>query len=155
MEKKKGFFQEMASFSKDGRVKSSFFVYAVCVSFLCAAVHVIVLGLLLEPLHNYFSDGLADGWLNLLENGIPALIAAALCNLPFFVFRDKRLILAAYILILLYIAIIAVAALVNFEADAGAAFMAFLWTVIPAHLICGLVVSGGVYIFHRSRVRRK
>ncbi len=151
---KKSFFQEMMSFSKNGRAKSSFFVYAVFLSFLLVAVHVILLSVLVEPIHNYFAGlarPLTGGWLNLFESGIPALLAALVCNVPFFFLRDKRLIVAAYLMILIYAAVIAIAALFIFEGDALTAFMIFLGTVLPAPLACGVLVSGGLYAAHRLK----
>ncbi len=151
---KKSFFREMMSFTKDGRVKNSFFVYAVFLSFLLVAVHVILLTLLVEPIHSYFSGlarPLTGGWLNLFESGIPALVAALICNIPFFFLRDKRLILAAYSMILIYAAVIAIAALFIYKGDALTAFMIFLGAVLPAPLICGFLVSGVLYAAHHVK----
>ena len=157
MVEKKGIWQEMASFTKNGRPKSSFFVYVVCLSFLFIAAHVTILSLLLGPIHDHFTaltPPLTGGWLNLFESGIPALLSAVLCNLPFFFIRDKRLILAAYALILLYAAVIVIAVLCAYEEGAKAAFMTFFWTVIPAPVLCGLIVSGGVYAAYSFRKNR-
>lgn len=149
---KKSFFKESVSFTKNGQIKSSFFVYAVTMSFLFIAVHAIMLLLLLEPIHNYFT-GLAHpitgGWLNLFESGIPALLAAFVCNVPFFFLPDKRFIVAAYIMILIYAEVIAVAALFIYKGDALTAFMLLLGTVLPIPIGFGLVVSSGLYaVYH-------
>ena len=144
----------MATITKGGKVKSTFFVYSVGLSFLFIAVHVMLLSFLLEPIHVYFTGparSLSGGWLNFYENVIPALLSAAICNLPFIRIRDKRLIIAAYVMIFIYVAIVFIAAALTFEGEAKIAFMVFLRTVIPAPIICGFLVSGGVYAVYNYR----
>ena len=158
MEKKKNsLFREMSSFTKDGQFKSSFFVYSVCLSFLFIAVHILLLKILVSPIHNLITGltyPVPTSLWNLFESGIPALLSAILCNLPFFIIRDKRLILAAYALILVYIVIIVIVVLCIYESGARFVFMFFLWMVVTAPVVCGFLVSGcvyAVYLYRQSR----
>jgi len=157
MEKKKSIIQEMGSFPKDGRSKSSFFVYAVCLSFLFIVIHIITISVLVGPVHDFFTglrSPLSGGWLNLFESGIPALLSAVLCNIPVFFLRDKRIILAAYLFILLYLVIIVITVLITYTSDERYVFLAFFRTVIPAPIISGFVVSGGVFAVYYKRKKR-
>ena len=147
----------MGAFAKGGRIKSSFFVYAVCLSFLYIAIHVIMMFLLVEPVHNYFTGlakPLSGALLNLFESGVPALLAAILCNVPVLFVKDKRLGIAGYLLVLAYLLVVVITVLITYEPETRDIFMVFFRTVMTAPLVAGFGVSGIVYAALKAKKQK-
>lgn len=76
-EKKANIFTEMATFVKNGKVKSTLLVYSFAAAILFFIFYFTFFMLLVGPIENFLQKlNLPVGWMNFFENWIPASLAS-------------------------------------------------------------------------------
>ncbi len=134
---------------KNGKVKSTLVVYSFTLSVLFLAVYAYAYLLLIEPLHDTFSTHMPVWLSNFFGSIIPALIGTALCCSCHFLFKEKRLIPAAYVWLTIYALIVIGFFVFTTTGEELALVFSFLMLVIPAPLLSGMGIS--TYLYRRYR----
>lgn len=138
--------------TENGKVKSTLILYSFCLSWVFIAVYFAAFAFLLDPLDALVS-GAPKAVVYLVEALVPALVGTVVCALPWPLYKDKRLMLAAFIWIfLLAIAcLIAMLILMKDEPEARGLFLQFFAQAVPAPVLLG----GGLSAFLYSRYLKK
>lgn len=155
-EKKRGeAFWEMFKLSRDGRLKSTFLLYAFALSFVYVAVYLVAYILLLEPIDSLLPAEMPRTLVNLIESVLPALVATGLCMLPFHTIQDKRIVPGAFAFVLLYALAVLIAIPFSFE-DAGdrASFLRLYALFVPVPVLMGCLASALAYVRAMRKRRR-
>lgn len=138
--------------TKDGKVKSTLIVNSFCFSVLCLAVYIVCYLLLIDVLHEVFAAH-TPVWLNnLIGSVFPALIGTAACCSFHFLFREKKIIPAAYTWQLLYAIGAILYILIGLPQETRAFAVNLLVMVVPAPLISGCALSAFLYLRHRKKM---
>lgn len=126
--------------TEDGRPKSALLLYSFCLCLLFFAVYAVLYWFLIDLL-----ESLLAAWpvplRNLFEGVLPGLAGTLVCCPLFFVFKNRRLVPAAY----LWLALFAVASLITMLfLTSGEEFRIFLYffaMLVPSGLVSGCLVS--------------
>ena len=134
--------------TENGKVKSTLILYSFCLCCVFIAVYFAAFAFLLDPLDALVS-GAPKVVVYLVEALVPALVGTVVCALSWPLYKDKRLMLAAFIWIfLLAIAcLIAMLILMKDEPEARGLFLQFFAQAVPAPVLLG----GGLSAFLYSR----
>ena len=134
--------------TENGKVKSTLILYSFCLCWVFIAVYFAAFAFLLDPLDALVS-GAPKVVVYLVEALVPALVGTVVCALSWPLYKDKRLMLAAFIWIfLLAIAcLIAMLILMKDEPEARGLFLQFFAQAVPAPVLLG----GGLSAFLYSR----
>ena len=89
-------------FTKNGKVKSTLIVNSFSLSILFLVIYGLSYFMLIDPLNDLISTHISTSLASLVESLVPALLGSALCCSFFFIFKDKRLVPAGYIWLLLF-----------------------------------------------------
>jgi hypothetical protein len=156
-EKKTNIFMEMASFTKDGKVKSSLLVYFFTAAILFGIFYFVFFMLFVDPIHLFLQKfNLPVAWMNIFENWVPALLASVFCNGIYFLVKDKRIIPGAYIWLLLMTFLSIVYVQFSYDAESLEAFWYFFFMLIPPPLVTGSIISGLIYTrYLKNEEKRK
>ena len=124
--------------TENGRVKSTLLLYSFCLCWVFIAVYAALFVFLLDPLDALVS-GAPKVVVYLVEALVPALVGTVVCALSWPLYKDKRLMLAAFIWIfLLAIAcLIAMLILMKDEPEARGLFLQFFAQAVPAPVLLG------------------
>lgn len=138
--------------TENGHVKSTLMLNSFCLSFVYLLVYAAAFFLLIDPLHTLLSS--SPTWLENLASAIlPALLGTAVCSISWLVFKEKRMMLATY----LWLLVIAAAAFITMiillwgEPAEILAFLQFFLLLVPAPLLFG----GAAAIFLYNRYWKK
>lgn len=136
--------------TKDGRIKSTMIVNSFCLSILFLAVYICAYLLMLDGLDGLMAGKLPVWLINIIESVLPALTGSMLCCVLHFVFKEKKLVPAAYTWLFLYMigAVIYILAGLPKE-DRVFAFQLMLM-IVPASLITGCGLSAYLYLRHQK-----
>ncbi len=148
---KKKSFWELFTLTENGHLKSTALMYAFALSFLYIGIYVLAYMLLLGPLNVVLAPRFSVGVVNFLESVLPSLLATAVCMVPFFFIREKRIVPMAYAFILLYAVVVLIVILMGAEKDDPLLSVYLLF--VPAPAIIGCTVSAVSYILYARRSR--
>ena len=139
--------------TENGKVKSTLLLNSFCLSFLFALVYAAAFYLMIDPLHSILG-GLPPFLENLAESVLPAMLGTAVCSISWLIFKEKRMMLASYIWLL----VIALAALITMiillwgESAQIVAFLHVFLMLVLAPLLLGSAVA--VYLYSRYWKRK-
>lgn len=155
-EKKVNIFLEMGTFVKNGKVKSALLVYSFATAILFSIFYFVFFMLFVDPIHVFFYKfNLSVGWMNFFENWIPAAFASVFCNGLHFIVKDKRIIPAAYLWILLLAFLSIGYVQMTYDAESLKVFWYFFFMLIPAPLVTGCALSGIVYAWYLENEKKR
>lgn len=142
VEGKKRTIWDLFSVMENGRLKSTFLMYSFALGFVDLAVYFLAYLLLLDPLEALLG-GLPVWLVNAAEGFLPAAAGTALCIIPCFTAKDKRVCPAGFLWMTLYLVIMLAVMLVTLEAADRSFFLRiygmFVWA--PVLLGCGSSVA--------------
>lgn len=155
-ENKKGLFTEMGTFMKNGKVKSTLLVYSFTAAILFCVFYFVFFMLFVDPIDGFLQRfSLSVGWINFFENWIPALLASIFCNGLHFIVKDKRIVPAAYLWILLLLVLSMVYAQATYDSESLKVFWYFFLMLIPGPLVTGCVLSFIVYWLYLRKEKER
>ncbi len=155
-EKKTSIFTEMATFIKNGKVKSTLLIYSFVAAILFFIFYFSFFMLLVDPIENILQKfNLSVGWMNFFENWIPASLASVFCNGLYFIVKDKRIIPAAYLWILLLVLLSISYVQLTYDAESLKVFWYFFFMLVPAPLVTGCAFSGIVYARYTKNEKKR
>jgi hypothetical protein len=139
--KSKGFMSVFELF-EDGKMKSTFLLYAFCMSLLYIGIYFFAYMFLLKPIDSLLAGhGMSTLAINCIESAVPALAGTVICILPQFWTKNKRIIPGAFAFILLYAILALVAVLTVTDAEERHLFLNIFTLFIPVPVILGFVCS--------------
>lgn len=132
--------------TEDGKVKSTLLLNSFCLGVVFLAVYIAAFGFLLDPLHALVG-GAPTALVNLVEALVPAVVGTGVCGLTWLLFREKRMLLATYLWLVLLAAacFVTMLLLLGGESQAQLAFLHFFVLFVPAPLLTGLALSALLY----------
>ena len=137
--------------TEDGRPKSASMLYSFCLSLVFLAVYAILYGVLIDWLETQFSAQ-SVGLRNLFESVLPGLAGTLVCCPLFFAFKDRRLVPAAYLWLIVYAVVAVVTMLFITNGEEFRIFLYFFGMFVPVGLVSGSLAS---FLLLRSFNRRK
>ncbi|AEF86799.1 hypothetical protein TREPR_1973 [Treponema primitia ZAS-2] len=141
----------MGIFTDRGKIKSTFFLSAFSLSMLYAVIFILSYALSAGPVANLVPWDTGNFLAVWLPPSIICIIASAICVIPLFFIRDKRLVPAAFFLLFIYAALIGVFALLHYspEQRRAAAGLFIMYLFLP--VLWGNLISTLVYVFYGKR----
>ena len=136
-------------FTKNGRVKSTFIVNSFSLSILFLAVYGLCYFMLIDPLNSLVSAHVSTSLASLVESLVPALIGSVLCCSLFFVIKDKKLVPAGYVWLLLFSLFAFFYLLFSLAPQDRGTFLSLYALIVPAPLITGGGFSAYLYMKRR------
>ncbi len=151
--KKADRFWQAFALTENGKVKSTLLLNSFCLCLVMMGVYFGAFALLVGPLHTLVGGG-PIWWVNLVEALVPALAGALVCGLAGVVFREKRLLPAAYLWLLVLAAACFVTMLILLRDDRQSQllFLHFFALFIPAPLLLG---GGWSLLLYRRYQKRR
>lgn len=137
--------------TENGKLKSTLIVNSFCYSIFCLAVYIGAYLLLLDPLDQAFAPHLPVWLTSCLESILPALCGTAVCCAFQFVFKQKKLIPAAYAWLVCYAIAGTIAILAGLDPETRKTAAHLMALVIPAPLITGCLAIAFLYKKQRSK----
>lgn len=134
--------------TKNGKIKSTLVVNSFSLSILFMAIYIAAYALLLGGLDAAL-QGRGPVWLlNLAEGLVPAVIASALCNVFHFIFKEKKLVPAAYAWVAVYTLGASIYLILNTPAEVRSFTTGLILTMVPAVLLTGCGLAAFLYLRH-------
>lgn len=134
-------FMSMFKLVEDGKLKSTYLLYAFSISFVFLVVYVVSYMLLLKPLDQWLTGRMSTFAINCIESILPALLGTVLCMLPQAVAKNKRLIPGAYVFLLIYAVALLGGILLIPDAQERSTFLTVYAMSIPAPVLLGNVCA--------------
>lgn len=129
-------------FTENGKPKSSLMIYTFCLSFVFLAIYALIIFKAIDLLSRPLESVLAPALNNALVSLLSGLIAAGICCVPHFLFRDKRLVFGAHLWLALYVLAGGVVLLIS--AGTVHILLPFVWmALLPAAI--GVALSFLLY----------
>lgn len=144
-------FWDIFLLTENGKLKSSFLVYAFSLSLLFLVFYFLAYGLLLGPIEALVKDTLPVPWINLIESVVPAVVSTASCLLFFLISRDKRLVPAAFLFLFLYALFLLIAVSLALRPEDRSDFMQLYSMFVPVPLFFGCGSSIAIYLKYRKK----
>lgn len=138
-------------FTKDGKIKSTLLIYSFSFSVLCLAIYFVAYLLMLDGLDSILAGKMSTWLVNLIESLAPALVGTLFCNVFHFPIKDKRIIPAAYIWLILFGVGMTIAIVLGMPADERILAFSFLMMVVPAPILTGTAFSFFLFFRHRKK----
>lgn len=137
--------------TKDGKVKSTLIVNSFCFSILCLGIYILAYLLLIDALHGALAE--APVWLsNLASSLLPGLLGTAVCCAFHFLFREKKIVPAAYAWQLVYAVGAILWLLISLPAGDRAFAANLMLMVVPVPLLSGCALSAYLYVQHKKKL---
>jgi hypothetical protein len=150
-ENKSRSFWDFFALAENGKLKSTVLINSFALSLLYLAVYILSYSLLLGPVDAMIDKQLPVFWINCIESVIPAAAATALC-LTFFLFsRDKRVVPAAYVWLLIFSLILLIALFFALGPEDRPDFAQLYAMFVPAPLLIGCGSSAAIYLRYRKQ----
>lgn len=139
-------------FTENGNVKSTLLLNSFCLSVVCIVVYLVAYFYLVDWLHPLVARQ-SIVVVNLVEALVPAVAGTAVCNLAWLISKEKRLLPATYLwLILMAVAcFITMLVILGNDAQARNLFFHFFALFVPAPLVTGAGVSFFLYLRYRKK----
>jgi len=142
-------------FTENGKPKSSFLVYTFSLSFVFAVVYVLCYELSIRLLTDPLS-ALPSNAGNLVISLLASVLGAAICCIPHFFFKDKRLVFGGHLWLLAYaLAILITMLIIMRDTDGIAAFLNFFGWFITIPVAVGCVAGGVLCRMHHHPEEKK
>ena len=152
MTQKKHSFRDLFSMVKDGKLKSTFFMYSFALSFLFLIVYGVSYLYLIDPIENLFRS--SPVWLKaLMESFLPALAATIVCVGCQCVAKNKRIAAAALVWLSLYALLTWILMLCTLEAEEYRMFIQLFLSVIPFPLLLGGGATISIMLLTNKRTK--
>lgn len=132
-------------FMKDGRVKSTLLLNSFCFSIAFLAIYGLTYGLLLPGLDHILSRFLPATLCTILESGICGFVGSLICATCFFLIRDKRVFLVAYIWLFIICAVLIIGVWNQIGPSGRNSFLYIAVSYIWAPILAGGILSVGLY----------
>jgi len=127
------------SYTENGKPKSTLFLYTFCLSFVYIAVYVLALWAMIELLSKQLQSAGVDTALNNTIVSVAAgILASILCNIPHFLFKDKRMSFATYAWLAFYV-VAAVIAMMIIQPSLSLLLILCWFAVIPVTI--GFIIA--------------
>lgn len=136
---------------KDGKIKSTLVVNSFSFSILCLAIYVALYIFLIDPLGSLVGADAPVYLENIVESIVPAILGTLICCSFHFVFKQKKIIPAAYAWLTVLGIGASIAVVVIVPADIRPYMLHLVLLCVPAPLITGCGLSAFLY----SRYRKK
>ncbi len=136
----------MSLFMKNGKVKSTLLLNSFTMSFIFLVIYMLSYGLLLSPIDNLLLGKIEPGWISFLETLISGITGSLICCISFYLFKEKKVVLYAYLLLTIYCVGILVGISISLESGERYNFLyiALLYILVP--LISGSSLSICLYL---------
>ena len=139
--------------TENGKVKSTLMLNSFCLAFVFSLVYIAAFYLMIDPLHNLLG-GFPPLIENLAESVLPAVLGTGVCSISWLIFKEKRMMLASYIwlLVIAFAVLITMIILLWGETAQILAFLHVFLMLILAPLILGSSVA--IYLYSRYWKRK-
>ena len=137
--------------TEDGRPKSASMLYSFCLSLVFLAVYALLYGFLFDWLETQLALQSVP-LRNLFESVVPGLAGTLVCCPLFFAFKDRRLVPAAYLWLIVYALVAVVTMLFLTSGEEFKIFLYFFGMFVPVGLVSGALAS---FLLLRRFNRRK
>lgn len=131
---------------KDGKVKSTILVNSFCFSILCLAVYIAAYLLLLDVLDEALAGRMHVVLINIIESLVPAIAGTLVCCAFHFLFKEKKIVPAAYTWLLAYAVAGMIAILWGLEPSVRATALQLMMLCVPAPLLTGCSLAAYLYL---------
>ena len=139
--------------TEEGRPKSATLLYSFCLSLLFVGVYAIAYGFLIDRLELAFAAQ-SVAVRNALQSVLPGLTGSAVCCATWFLFKDRRLVPAAYLWLIVYALAALVAMAFITSGEEYRIFLYFFALLVPTGLVSGAAASFLLYRQFRRREAR-
>ncbi len=139
--------------TEDGRPKSAMLLYSFCLSLLFVGVYALAYGFLIDKLELLFAAQPVPVR-NILQSVLPGLAGSIVCCATWFLFKDKRLVPAAYLWLILYALAALVAMVFLTGGEEYRIFLYFFAMLVPVGLVSGAAASFLLFRRHKRRGAR-
>ena len=137
--------------TEDGRPKSASMLYSFCLSLVFLTVYALLYGFLIDWLETQLASQSVP-LRNLFESVVPGLAGTLVCCPLFFAFKDRRLVPAAYLWLIVYALVAVVTMLFLTSGEEFKIFLYFFGMFVPVGLVSGALAS---FLLLRRFNRRK
>lgn len=140
--------------TEEGRPKSATLLYSFCLSLLFFGVYAFAYGFLIDRIELAFATQPVPVR-NALQSALPGLAGSAVCCSMWFLFKDRRLVPAAYLWLTVYALAALVAMAFITSGEEYRIFLYFFALLVPAGLVSGAAASFLLYRQFRRRGARQ
>ena len=137
-------------FTKNGKIKSTLLVNSFSLSILFLAVYFLSYYLLIDLIDMAVASVFPVWLANICESLLPGVIAAGLCCLLLFVFKERRLVPLAHLWLLLYALVMLIGVAVGLDAEVRAFFLA----LYASFVLPGVLIGGALSVLLYLRYQR-
>ena len=127
--------------TENGKPKSSLAIYSLFLSFAWIAVYAFCYWAAVEYLTDPL-DGLSAFASNLVIALTASIVGTAVCCVPHFFFKDKRLVFCGFLWLVLYALVVLIAMLILLQGTGVGAFLNFFGWFVAIPVVLGCLASG-------------
>jgi hypothetical protein len=143
----------MSLFIRDGKIKSTLFLSAFLLSLVFAAVYILAY-ILSAPLVAKVvppeTGSFGQTW---LPPSLISIAASLPCVVPLFFIKDKRIVLAAFLLLVIYTALMGLMFFAKYSGGERNVMLTLLLLYLGLPGFWGSVLAFGIYFLYRWRCR--
>lgn len=122
--------------TQEGKPKSAVFLYSFCLSLLFAVIYGVLYFFLIDVLETAFAAYSAPVR-NLFESVVPGLAGTIVCCSQWYVIRDRRIVPAAYLWLIVMAAAILITMALLADGESIRIFFYFYLMLVPVGLVSG------------------
>jgi hypothetical protein len=145
----------MSLFIRNGKIKSTLFLSAFLLSLVFAVVYVFAYILSAPLVAKFVPPETGTFWQTWLPPSLISIAASLPCVVPLFFMKDKRIVLAAFLLLVIYTALLGLMFSAQYSDGERKAMLTLLLLYLGLPGLWGSVLSFGAYFLFYGRDAHK